>query len=56
MIAYIDWDYEEVRRTDTQAQQQLGNNSKEKSRRGIAEIFREAEEDIRVQEARYSIA
>ncbi|KAJ3453255.1 hypothetical protein MRS44_017502 [Fusarium solani] len=56
MMAYIDWDYEEIRRTDAQVQQQLGNNSKEKSRRGMAEIFREAEEDTRVQEARYSVA
>jgi hypothetical protein len=54
MMAYIDWDFEEVRRTDARVKRQLENAGKEATRRGIGDILRQAEEDIRAQEAFYS--
>jgi hypothetical protein len=56
MMAYIDWDFVEVRHTDARVKWQLENSSKESTRRGMTDIFMEAEEDTRLQEARYSLA
>ena len=53
-MAYIDWDFEEVRRTDAQVKRQLENDGKEATRRGMGDILRQAEEDMRAQEALYS--
>jgi hypothetical protein len=55
MMAYMDWDFEEVSHTDGQVQWRLENNPKESTRHDMADIFREAEEDMRVQKAHYSL-
>lgn len=53
-MADIDQDFEELSRTDAQVNCELEDNSKENTRRDMADIFMEAEEDMRIQEARYS--
>lgn len=45
MMAYIDWDFEETERIEAQVECGMGNNSKEASRRGMGEIWQQAEED-----------
>jgi hypothetical protein len=39
MMAYIDWDFEKVRRTDAQVKRQLENDGKEATRRGMGGYF-----------------
>jgi hypothetical protein len=52
-MAYIDWDFAEIKRIDAQVESRVKNNPKEATRRGVMEIWQQAEEDARAQSRRY---
>lgn len=53
MMAYIDWDIAEVKRVDQQVQQRMENDPREATRRGMGDIWQQAEEDIQTEAAKH---
>jgi hypothetical protein len=54
MMSYLDWDTEEDRRTDMQVKWRIDKDPNEAARRGAADIWKQAGEDLQAQEALYS--
>ena len=54
MMAYIDWDIAEAGRVDEEVKRRMQNDPDEATRRGMGEIWRQAEEDVQAQARLFS--